>query len=363
MKNQNLYMKYLSLIIVLISNTIFAQKNFVLEGKIGNIPATMLLFQGKNVENELNFTGTYYYHSQEIPIEFYEVSPQNNNQLELTAWIPSEEFEETFTGTFDEKTYKGNWIKGDKKLTFEFKVINSSNYIQFQHHEFEKVVPISSKKIKDPVQGVYRLDWFLPTDKNLENAIGKRFLEKFTSFEDYKNRTFSNFEKEYKEEITTFLGETDMEVYSALLNYEFSEYIFPLIETPKYLVMGQSYYSYTGGAHGFSQMIYHTYNKSTNKWVELKDVLDLNQNAKILSVLDQTVREKHKMPATGKLNEFDDSIFLVDEVTLTENFTISKNGITFHYGLYELTPYAYGYYDLFVPYSKLKPYLNKSFQY
>lgn len=358
-------MKYWILILLFVSSFLTAQQKeyYFLEGKVGNYPATMELMLSTNPEdNSSIYFGTYYYNSQEIPLDIYQ-SIENTNKFELISWGAEEEIdEEKFSGQFLNDTYKGTWTKGNQKLSFEFKTSNSTKHTQFKRNSGFIKVPITSDKINDTVAGTYFIEWFLPTDQTLAQSFGKHVFDDFTNFENFKNETFSYFEKEYKADAYSFIEEMDGEYYHAL-NYEFLENVYPVLNTAKYLVMAFSSYAYTGGAHGMSQIAFFTYDKISKKWIELPDVLNLDYTKQINQVLDKAIRAKHHLPASGSLSEAEDSIFLSESVELSENFTLSKKGITFHYGLYEMTPYAYGYYELFVPYESLKPYLNKSFSY
>jgi len=42
----------------------------------------------------------------------------------------------------------------------------------------------------------------------------------------------------------------------------------------------------------------------------------------------------------------------------TENFCLTNNGISFHYNIYEIAPYAMGATTITLPYKQLKPWLN-----
>lgn len=42
----------------------------------------------------------------------------------------------------------------------------------------------------------------------------------------------------------------------------------------------------------------------------------------------------------------------------TENFYISKEGLTFHYNVYEITPYIMGAVDITIPYDMMQHLLN-----
>src|SRR5690554_2970695 len=163
-------MKYWILISLFVSSFLTAQQKeyYFLEGKVGNYPATMELMLSTNPEdNSSIYFGTYYYNSQEIPLDIYQ-SIENTNKFELISWGAEEEIdEENFSGQFLNDTYKGTWTEGNQKLSFEFKTSNSTKHTQFKRISGFIKVPITSDKINDTVAGTYFIEWFLPTDQTL----------------------------------------------------------------------------------------------------------------------------------------------------------------------------------------------------
>lgn len=335
----------------------FAQTDeyLILEGKIGEFPANMELNISKWPEQtEKFYNGNYYYHSQEIPIDLYQ-SDSIKGELNLTNW-DDENNQEFFKGKFANGVYKGTWTKGNKSLPFEFKQASGKDYTEIIHLQKSKVVPVKN------LAGTYEYDWYVPKDLKLQRELVQKIDSSYDDFKNYTKRNLDAFEKNYTEEAKEFLdlGEDD---HSFMMNYSFHEGFSPVMNTKNYLVMRFSMYQYTGGAHGMSYNVYSTYNKKTQKWIEIGDVLNEKYAIQINMILDNAVRKQYKIPGGIPLQDSDAGIFIADEITYSKNFTLSKKGITFHYGLYELTPYAYGFFSQFVPYEDLKMYLQKDFKY
>lgn len=361
MKNHILY-----LTIFLVSISTFSQNQdyLLLEGKIDKFPIQMILTSSIDEQGSKFYTGYYSYNSQRIPISIYQEETHGNSLKMIYGGDENEQ--EIFDGILKNGHYKGKWTKGKTVFNFELKESLLENRIEIIHLTQNKEVPMDLPN-GEKVQGIFSYNWFLPNDLKLQRELIRFTQPTYTDFKTFTDQSLENFESEYVYEINDFLKNfTDEELKTmshASLNYVYMENFTPILDSERYLIMKQSGYQFTGGAHGMSYQKHFTYDKRNEKWINLNDVLNLKFKKEITKVLDKTIREKYHLPKNGGLSESENSIFLNDEIHISEDFTISKNGITFHYGLYEMTPYVYGYFDLFVPYSALKPYLGKGFAY
>ena len=366
--------KIIGLIFFLGFNFLFSQQNdlLYLEGKIGKYPVSMNLFLSSDENGITTYTGNYYYHSQEIPIAIFQ---KENNSNQLTLYNGGDEDSaEIFDGILENGTYKGVWKQGKKSFQFKLKDSSKKNSIELVHLKNSREVPVYTLNDNDKISGTYLFDWILPKDENLQRYLVENlylffsdFEEKYSDFTTFTTRVLDDFESEYTEEINSYLKEFEDEneenynPYS--WNYSYDSFFYPYINTARYLVISYYGYQYTGGAHGISYQKFATFDKKKNTWLNLSDVLNLENEEEITQVLDKKIRKEYQIPIDMNLNEPENSIFISAEIFLSHNFTLSKKGITFHYGLYDMTPYVYGFFDLFVPYEDLKPYLNKQFSY
>lgn len=334
----------------------------ILQGEIDKYPVTMeLIYDSNPREQGYHYNASYYYHSQEIPIDLYQVKAKNSDSLILVSWYSNND-KETFKGIFQNNVYKGIWESGERNLPFELKKVSLKNYTEIVHFEAERIVPIVTDRTNDSIAGSYKYNFYLPKDMKLQQELVQQVDSTYHDFQTYSKEMLDLFEEDYQSEISESL-KGEGEIYPSMYSYQFIEYFSPMMNTEKYLVMAYSNYQYTGGAHGMSFEVYYTYDKRKNKWLEISDILDVKHTKEINNILDKVVRKEHNIPAGMKLNEPENTPFLAEEIYYSENFSLSKKGITFHYGLYEMTPYAYGYFELFVPYDDLKPYLRKDFKY
>lgn len=139
-------------------------------------------------------------------------------------------------------------------------------------------------------------------------------------------------------------------------NYEQYADIIPIYNDKQFLVIGNQYYDYSGGAHGNHGSIYVNMDVKNKKVLQLGDVMQLDSVA-ISSQLNAQARVKLKIAADKPIT---DQLF-VSSVPPSDNFIIADRGITFCYNPYEIACYAAGEIKIFVPYKNLKPLLKPEF--
>lgn len=114
--------------------------------------------------------------------------------------------------------------------------------------------------------------------------------------------------------------------------------------------------SYTGGAHGNYASQYLNIDRSQNKSWQLTDMVpDTNV---LRPLLNEAAIIYFKIPPGTRIS---DRLF-VEQVPVSTNVFLSATGLTFVYNPYEITAYAEGQIKLFIPYSRLIPYLRPDFR-
>jgi len=122
--------------------------------------------------------------------------------------------------------------------------------------------------------------------------------------------------------------------------------------TPVYIdsfvyVVSDFSYSYMGGAHGMFTTFYGNYDVSTGKLIELKDILDIENND-FIQLYENVLKDTYK---DGMLS---------DDTKMSDKFFILPTGIMFSYAPYELLGFAAGEPHLFFDYEELRPYIYKN---
>lgn len=104
-------------------------------------------------------------------------------------------------------------------------------------------------------------------------------------------------------------------------------------------------YTYTGGAHGSTQILTRTFNAATGRRVNFLDYVKKPQD--MLGIIHDQLTA--------------DSVYLftpVAEVPMPQNFLINAQGVTALYNQYEIAPYSSGIIEVPMPYTQLENILD-----
>lgn len=120
---------------------------------------------------------------------------------------------------------------------------------------------------------------------------------------------------------------------------------------PRVISVYQSFYSYSGGAHGMPGRENHMFNPETGKEITLEDLTgmsaqDLNDKMRgmFLELVENDSENKFFPEAADTLAQKND---------FTSNFYLNEEGVVFYMQPYEIAPYAAGFTEIVVPYAQL----------
>lgn len=109
---------------------------------------------------------------------------------------------------------------------------------------------------------------------------------------------------------------------------------------------------YTGGAHGNHGASHVTFDLATGKKLALDDLLKPGVKAELTRLAEAALREEHglkpgdSLAAEGPLFE--------DKFELNDNWFLTPEGLGFSYDPYEIGPYAVGFIEPLIPFTRLK---------
>jgi hypothetical protein len=111
-------------------------------------------------------------------------------------------------------------------------------------------------------------------------------------------------------------------------------------------------YSYLGGAHPNSFRNFVNFNLANGDELKLTDVLIKGYLEKLNVIGEEIFRQTYEIEPDKDLTEagywFDNNKF-----SINNNFTVDEYGMTFYYNNYEITAYAFGPTELFIPYNRI----------
>lgn len=116
------------------------------------------------------------------------------------------------------------------------------------------------------------------------------------------------------------------------------------------------YEEYTGGAQGIYKTNYLNLNLKTMAPIHLDDLFVSNYKEALTDLLWNQLMADNRVTTHQELEEM--GYCSTGNLEPTENFYISKEGLTFHYNVYEITPYIMGAVDITIPYDMMQHLLN-----
>ncbi len=364
---------WLLIIQLIFSCKTFAQDNNYLhiEGRLGLDSVQMeLIISASNAALENNHTtfqyqGYYYFKNNDsfVALKSNFLNIQNKDTLILYHDNDDDAKREVFKGLIKNKTYQGVWTKGyDQAFPFRLEIKETVGMGNLQQYYFDTAIRSS---IADDRGGIQQykilLEWFLPVDNTQEeNMINHVGLHDANDWKAFCSSTFSELYESYK---MAEAAQNSNEIHLPTFNFLYIDQLYPVVNNDKYLVMLNSIYHFTADVNATKIHRYFTYDKFQQKFLYLSDVLDLTQRDTIEKILNQKIKEQLHLSPQDKLSAQHHIPFVVEVLTLSQDFTLSKNGITFYYPPSTVTPYFLGGFNFFIDYKSLKAVLNKGFQY
>jgi len=147
---------------------------------------------------------------------------------------------------------------------------------------------------------------------------------------------------------------------SEQIEFGFDQLWFLSTETEVYdfkshIALTLSNYSFTGGAHGGSNITHYLIDRATGRLLKLSDFFADFEG--LNAVAETYFRAHFNMEDEDDFSNHD-FWFPNDVFSVNENFTFRENSIVFHFNEYEIAPYCYGRTELVIPLAELEPFLT-----
>ncbi len=127
--------------------------------------------------------------------------------------------------------------------------------------------------------------------------------------------------------------------------------------TNKIISLKQNFDMFTGGAHPVYYEYFYNFNAETGDSILLKDIFKEGFEKELTDMVVAKFRKDQNLAADKPLTE---AGLFEDSLSYNNNFLLAKEGITFHYNIYEIWSYAQGTLDIFIPYADLKAILKEN---
>lgn len=236
---------------------------------------------------------------------------------------------------------KENSSVNNQQLNSEIdSTLNKIDTLSFISKKFEKYSVNKSDTSKIKIEIPY-------SEKNqiVSDSIHKLLLKEFSSiFSTDSLANFNSFDAicndfiaQYKE----FLNED-----SNSFPWEATATAYVDYQTPKIVNIYLDFYSFTGGAHGYSAMRSFFIDAKTGKQIKTEDLFTDIKN--FTKFAEEKFRKQQNIPKKANINET--GYWFTDEkFHLPKNIFLSKKGIRLIYNQYEIASYAEGPIELLIP--------------
>ena len=312
--------------------------------------------------------GNYYYEKNGILIFFTfnsRIDDEGNIFLSEetrkydTAYAP--ELSGEFKGRFvNEHEIKGYREKPGSKTVISFSLEEKypSGSAALDLKRFSKHY-LNGKERAD-IEFLYPVISNLP-DKEAENNINDslektfprdyNFGDRNVTWKNY-NEMMNDFVKRYKD----FISDTSLpKDYKPVWDNMFMTDV--IFNSDNILSLEDVEFRFEGGAHPLTFFIYDNYNLKTGKEILLDDLLIPNYKSELDKIGEQEFRRAYNVKPD---QSFEKAGYFINknEFHLNNNYCITKAGLIFRFGQYEVGPYVLGAPSVFIPYSEIKSLIN-----
>ncbi len=331
-----------------------------LEGTIGGKYPIVMNLTGRDTMVD----GNYYYERKGIPIFFtFDSRIYDDGSIYLgeetgqydTNYMPVVSGE--FKGRFiNEHEIKGYWEKPGSKTMLEFSLDEKypAGSAPLEIKSFSKHYINGDEKAD--------IDFHYPVIINLpgseaqttiNDSLKKTFLQDYNFGE--RNVTWKSYDemmndfvRRYKE----FVSDTSLpkDYHPVWENSFFTDVIY---NSDNILSLEDVEFRFEGGAHPLTFFIYSNYDLKKGRIISLDDLLNAGYKTGLDKIGEKIFRETYNIKP-GESFEQAGYFINKNEFHLNNNFCITRTGLRFRFGQYEIGPYALGAPSVFIPYKDIK---------
>lgn len=213
---------------------------------------------------------------------------------------------------------------------------------------FAYVSKSSDVKMKDSLNTYFLSACFGEKYMSLtpEEAV-KKYTEKYVN--DYRNDLESMYKKDEQDKEDGASMEAWYSYYKGIESHV-------QLYTNYLLVYRIDYNEYTGGAHGIYMSTFLNMNLRTLAPLRLDDLFVSDYKDQLTDLLWNQLMADNKVATHQELEDM--GYATTGNLEPTENFYISKDGITFYYNVYDIAPYVMGPVKITIPYEMMQHLLS-----
>lgn len=223
------------------------------------------------------------------------------------------------------------WVKFSKKSfskTFDSTVANSESFVNVKV-DYVEFTQASSATVKDSL------------NKIVEGYIKAPIFEEKTKTLEELAQSLINDYKKQKKEFPDFPA-----------GYELERNVEVLYSNDKLVCVKFNEYSFLGGAHPNSVMLYTNIELQTGRTIKLDELFIAGYKDELNKIAEKHFRKERELKA-GENLENAGFWFKENKFSVNENFAITKSGLSFFFNDYEITSHAAGPTFIEIPFTEL----------
>lgn len=187
------------------------------------------------------------------------------------------------------------------------------------------------------------------------DSINRKILSVMKEIVNYGETTFTS--KNYQELANDFIGayeKVSAEFPGDNMTWEAKAVGKFCYESDALLNLEIDYYTFTGGAHGYSGKRSLLFDPGSGKSILEKDLI--SDPSGFLKIAEAAFRKKYKIAGSTPLNEAG-FMFETEKFQLPQTYFFTKNGLLLYYNVYEIASYAQGPQEVLISYEEAKPFI------
>ncbi len=354
--------------------TIVGEKSFYkqFKGTLGTQSITLNLIKKPSnyATSGTGLSGYFYYNNEEKPIPV-SGSIDDKGIISLDTWL-GDGNNSFFNGKQSvDGIFLGTWADTvsmpHKSLAFSLCESYDNRAVPFDYFYYTDSLNLF-KNVKDSPKASFVAGILIPSpaaDKTIADFLNKIFLTTADPNYSLEDTTPMNKRPQinYPDAATMFKTQRDVYFKDYLetnkntkpgedfqSNFSNESSVSVLYNSGDLLSIGETIYTYMGGAHGMINTTLSSYQLQNKKKLGLDDLFKPGYQPVVSKLLEAGVRKQFNIKPTDPLS----GTLFVDKLEVTDNFAVTNKGILFLYNSDEIASHAQGEISVFIPFSDLK---------
>lgn len=297
-----------------------------------------------------------YYYNKYGKLLYLNGSIQPNGQINFSNE------NESFSGVLYDNYIIGKWQSNNKSYPFELVENYAKGSVAFTPMQWQEETENADFKalylhpsqyenthILHKLQHSIKQEYIM-LEQSILNYYLKNKINLKDNMQNIQKALITDFFTQFQKEITTLSEEEKEYAY-----HNSKEFISEIVYNSNYILsISYGFYTYDGGAHGNYGEGFTIYDLTTGNTLTKEDIFKQNSYQAIEKLLLQQFKEDRNLQPEESVQGW----LFEEHIPVNDNIYLTHGGVGFHYVPYEISPYAVGSIDIFLPIHKIKPYLN-----